>query len=354
MKYLLLFLILTLSAFYTTPAQTNAGNALSLDGNNGYAWVPDNPSLNPQNQITLEAWVWSNNYDGSSWQEFIMKGGNDPSTPRQYYIRPFQGRGTLQFLVHDTDNNDRSAGSEDTLANGVWYHIAGTYDGQYLRCYINGSLQSEDDEGQFSIQTSDGILAFGRLGEIAAEYFEGKIDEVRLWNFSRNQSQLISTITDTLSSAYYTTSDSGLIGYWRFDELEDLGINSDGGDDVRDLSVFGNHADLEGGATLEPSQALVSVEKIDNLVPDNFYLSNNYPNPFNPSTTIEFSIPQTSHVTLEVFNTLGKSVGLLVSKELTTGTYNYKWNATNLPSGVYFYRITAETFTQVNKMMLLK
>jgi hypothetical protein len=283
-----------------------------------------------------------------------MKGGNDASTPRQYYIRPRQVEGRVQFVVHDLDDNDNSASSEDTLANGIWYHVAGTYDGQFIRVYINGVLEDEDDEGQFTIQTSDGILAFGRLGEISAEYFDGKIDEVRIWNFARNRKQLISTMTDTLSPAYYSNADSGLVGYWRFDVLEDLGVNGDGEDDVRDFSVFGNHADLENSAILEPSEALVSVEMVDNLIPNKFYLSQNFPNPFNPSTKINFSIPEESYVALEVFNALGESVGLLVSQELTIGNYNYDWDASFSPSGIYFYRLQAGDFVETKKMILLK
>lgn len=235
--------------------QSSPGNTLSLDGDNDYAWVPTDAALNPQNNISIEAWVYSENYDRSAWQEIVMKGGNDDSTPRQYFVRPYQGDNRFQFVLHDNDNNINSASSDGTLTNGVWYHIACTYDGQFMRVYVNGILNDEDDEGQFNIQTSSGILAFGRLGNVSAEYFDGKIDEVRIWNIARTQSQIISTLNSTLSPAYYSSADSGLIGYWRFDKLEDLGVNGDGSDDVRDFSIYGNHADLENGAELVLSQA---------------------------------------------------------------------------------------------------
>ena len=90
------------------------------------------------------------------------------------------------------------------------------------------------------------------------------------------------------------------------------------------------------------------------LVPEELFLSQNFPNPFNPSTTIEFSLSQTSHVTLEVFNTLGERVGVLASEELSAGTYNYKWDASNLTSGIYFYKLHAGDFIQTRKMILLK
>jgi subtilisin family serine protease len=99
---------------------------------------------------------------------------------------------------------------------------------------------------------------------------------------------------------------------------------------------------------------LVSVEKEDGSIPQNYNLSQNYPNPFNPNTNIKFSIPQTSFVTLEVFNALGESVDVLFSEELNAGSYNYDWNASNLTSGIYFYRLQTAEFVETKKMTLMK
>jgi len=99
---------------------------------------------------------------------------------------------------------------------------------------------------------------------------------------------------------------------------------------------------------------LVSVEKEEGVIPKKYNLEQNYPNPFNPSTNIQFSVPQTSYVTLEVYNLVGERVGVLVSEQLGAGTYNYDWNASNLTSGIYFYRLQAGSFVETKKMMLLK
>jgi hypothetical protein len=90
------------------------------------------------------------------------------------------------------------------------------------------------------------------------------------------------------------------------------------------------------------------------IVPSEFLLEQNYPNPFNPSTTIAFSIPQTAHVTLDVFNTAGEKVALLVSQEMNAGSYRFMWNASGLASGVYFYRLQAGEFTEARKLLLVK
>jgi hypothetical protein len=89
-------------------------------------------------------------------------------------------------------------------------------------------------------------------------------------------------------------------------------------------------------------------------LPQDFVLFQNYPNPFNPSTTIEFTLPHSSMVTLKIFNILGEEVSTLVSEELSTGKYEYKWDAADMVSGVYLYKITAGDFEQTKKLILLK
>ena len=98
----------------------------------------------------------------------------------------------------------------------------------------------------------------------------------------------------------------------------------------------------------------VSVDKPDNIYPDEFIIYQNYPNPFNPTTTFSFSLPSRSFVTLKVFDVLGKEVATIISEEMVAGNYSRQWNAANLPSGVYFYRLQAGSFTQTKKLILLK
>jgi hypothetical protein len=98
----------------------------------------------------------------------------------------------------------------------------------------------------------------------------------------------------------------------------------------------------------------VGIEDELNEVPTEFLLSQNYPNPFNPSTTFRYSIPKSSQVTLKIINTLGEELQILVNEEKPVGTYELNWNAANLPSGVYFYRLQAGDYVQTRKMILLK
>jgi hypothetical protein len=83
-------------------------------------------------------------------------------------------------------------------------------------------------------------------------------------------------------------------------------------------------------------------------------LKQNYPNPFNPSTTIEYALPQNAQVTLKVYNVIGQEVKTLANGVEPAGVHSIKFDATNLTSGVYFYRLQAGSFSQVNRMLLLK
>ena len=88
--------------------------------------------------------------------------------------------------------------------------------------------------------------------------------------------------------------------------------------------------------------------------PDAFVLEQNYPNPFNPTTVINYHLPVSGNVSLKVFDLLGREVTTLVDEHQPAGRYEVKFNGSALPSGIYFYELTAENYTAVKKLMLLK
>ena len=96
-----------------------------------------------------------------------------------------------------------------------------------------------------------------------------------------------------------------------------------------------------------------SVE-IEITAPNNFALFQNYPNPFNPTTNISYQLPITGNVTLKIYDMLGREIATLVNEVKEPGTYELKWNAANLPSGIYLYKLNAGNFAQTRKLVLLK
>ena len=146
----------------------------------------------------------------------------------------------------------------------------------------------------------------------ASNYVHHKIDMTKKFNPG-----------DVIFIRFHLFSDDAAVGWgWAFDNL----------------SIQANASDIE----------------IETSIPNDYSLSQNFPNPFNPETTIRFSLPQRSRVKLEIFDALGRVVSTLVNADLDAGTYRYNWNASNFASGVYLYRITANNFTSSKKLMLVK
>jgi hypothetical protein len=99
---------------------------------------------------------------------------------------------------------------------------------------------------------------------------------------------------------------------------------------------------------------LTGVEGNNNELPTVFKLYNNYPNPFNPSTSIKYDVPKNTFVKLTVYDVLGKFITNLVNQEMQPGRYEVVWDAKNYASGTYLYKIEAGDFTDVKKMTLVK
>ncbi|GEM_PF-1388645 len=127
------------------------------------------------------------------------------------------------------------------------------------------------------------------------------------------------------------------------------GVNAYGGGVT--FVAAGQNRIFYDGSNVSP---VVGINNNGSGIPQSFSLSQNYPNPFNPETKINFAIPNAAFVTISVYNTLGQVVSQLVSQEMNAGFYTYDFNASNLTSGIYFYRITAGDFSETKKMMLIK
>jgi len=153
--------------------------------------------------------------------------------------------------------------------------------------------------------------------------------------------------TGTLGKIYKSTNSGG---GW-FDVSTGLSVTQ-----VKCLASMGDYliAGTENGIWRRAMTQLTTVEDKNNSIPIAYSLAQNYPDPFNPTTTINFSVPKTSLVNLKVYDLLGREVTTLVNENKSIGNYSVRFNAGKLVSGVYFYRMQAGDFVQTKKLILLK
>ena len=112
---------------------------------------------------------------------------------------------------------------------------------------------------------------------------------------------------------------------------------------LSDMGAYG------GGDSIQ-----VGIVYRDHQIPVDYYLSQNFPNPFNAQTKIKYDLPNVAQVTIDIYNILGRKIETLVNKQQPLGYHQVICNADDVPSGVYFYRIIAGEFSQSRKMLLLK
>jgi hypothetical protein len=103
-----------------------------------------------------------------------------------------------------------------------------------------------------------------------------------------------------------------------------------------------------------PCLFATGVELTSSTIPEKYLLFQNFPNPFNPETILEFQIPSFTNVRLSVYDNLGREVSVLVDKKLQPGNYQYTFNSSHYSSGIYYYKLETEKFVESRKMVLLK
>jgi hypothetical protein len=340
MKIYSFFLILTTVLSLSVKAQVS-GNALHFDGLNDYVDMGNAVTFNVGNAVTYEAWINPDTTSGgfiiAKWVAFAED------------IQLGFSVNKISFYLHDVFGGVQLYSSPFVPLH-QYTHIAATYDASagIARIYINGVFDTSKIVGS-SVSNSTGNLYFG-FNPVRSDFvapFKGIIDEVRIWNIARTESEIQSTMNQSLNG-----NETGLIGYWKFDEGTGT-ITSDATSNQNNGTI--------SGATWVPGPT--PVENENNFTqPDQFSLQQNYPNPFNPSTKIKYTIPsvvtsetkQFQLVSLKVYDVLGDQVATLVEAEQPAGRYEVEFNASQLSSGIYFYKLQTSSFVETKKMILIK
>lgn len=209
----------------------NIGMVTTFDGNGDYVKVPDHDSLDLNgNQMCVEAWVNINSYAGD-YRCILGKIGWTTTSAWSYNLHINDGGG-LHFNVVNTSGTEFPINSPAVVGNGTWHHVAATYNGSLIKIYIDGNeVNSRTATG--NIRQNSYEIHIGAWYTSDPNYFKGEIDEVRIWNRSRTQQEIQSTMFTPLTGNEY-----GLVGYWHFNGS------------FFDITGNGNHGTPVGNATL--------------------------------------------------------------------------------------------------------
>ncbi len=265
------------------------------------------PHIGHSEEFTLDFWMQAGDWEGEYWNYIIQKPAIVPA---------FWGENTVEILTGAFDDD------EPRLTAGVW----------------------SEEEGNTRITLEDHILEEGEWYRVIFEVSLAEDQEdYNYWAAVELRDADDETITD---------------GSLRFNERLDvshhpLRVAKGGGDRpyvdmIVDNLSFSNYSENQVATSSE-------IEEMASDRPSGIELRDNYPNPFNPVTTIPYTIDQTDHVSVKVYDVVGREVATLVNEQQSAGTYEVQFDASVLSSGLYIYRLeVGDHFSQTSRMMLVK
>jgi photosystem II stability/assembly factor-like uncharacterized protein len=327
----------------------------TTDGGNNWMTLP-NPKENIFSQCilfldSLNGWM-----GGKPYPIVRTSDGGDTWTEAEIDSSDFSNFPVYDIQFYDSSFGYASGGFVDccgiiwsTSDGGDSWNVIET---QYVapepiyQLHINDSLNVIGVGGDFEslgygvgmMRTSDGggSWNFEYIGVSGVSWDIDFRTDKEAWATLAGEQKLIYSLDAGLTWTVVSTPDSSLIFKMMFpDSLHGFGVGTD-------------------GAIVKYKLSVSSVQDEDKYIPEKFILQQNFPNPFNPSSNIRYSIPQSSNVVLKVFDVIGKEIETLVDEEKPIGNYELIWNASSLPSGVYFYQLKAGSFIETKKMVLMK
>ena len=331
----------------------NGESALKFTDKNSIVTCPASPSLNLAENLTIETWI-----NPSDWGSNPMLGFGrilDKQKISLYLIKSspaFNDHCLAMQTFYENGASSISMSPDNSIILNEWQHVAVTYraGGSEMKMYINGVEQTithtTPPSGLIADNSNFDLLLGNNQSKVFA--FQGTIDELRIWSNAHSVERIVAGM-----NRQYIENKSGMIVCW--------GMNEGSGETIADKSDYGNEGTL---STVEwrqgKSLVQTSIRKTESKIkPNQFTLYANYPNPFNPETTIRYDLVQSAKVQLIVYNITGKKIKTLVSEKKNIGSHYIKWDGTDdlgrqVATGLYIYQLSTGNIKQSNKMLFLK
>lgn len=228
--------------------------------------------------------------------------------------------------------------------------------------FVTGFTLGTNNHDYLTIKYSSGGVQQWASNYNGPGYNFGNEDEANALAIGENGNIYVTGISEGFFGSYdYATlkyNSAGVVEWitsydCKYDEPVSVVTDGLGHIYVTGQTVF-DYGEARATTIKYSDEPATGIESENKDLPESFELNQNYPNPFNPSTTINYSIPKKSKVVLKVFDVLGREVSILINSEQPQGNYKIEFDASNMTSGVYFYRMQAGEFVKTKKMILLR
>lgn len=295
-------------------------------------------TINPPTE--LEAQSEDSSYIKVKWRD---NSGNEEG----FFIERTQINDSVYWEIIDVVNQNTTQYFDYWVTRGIkYYYRVFAYSGQLRSGYsnIDSAVLQGDPTIIPSAPTNLIVLAISEKS-ITIKWNDNSVNENGFIIARKSEEDLFYHYIDTVGSDVLTYQEVGLtpdhIYIYKVCSFNQFGIS-----------------DYSNTVSARTKNTFIIQNSTE--IPDKYFLGDNFPNPFNPSTNIKFGIKTNAFVELVIYNSVGAEVEKLIEKNLPAGTYQVNWNGRNFPSGVLFYKFTVNTFnkkedfTQIKKMILIK